>query len=127
MHTFDGLRLTEGVPIYVQLLRYLRQEIAGGAIRDGEELPSRRAASALLGINPNTVQKVYRILEEEGLIRSHAGAKSVVTADESVRARVREELLRTDALAIISAMKQAGIEMEAALARLEALWEEGEG
>ena len=127
MHTFDDLRLTDGVPIYVQLLRYLRQGIAGGAIRDGEELPSRRAASALLGINPNTVQKVYRILEEERLIRSHAGAKSVVTADETVRARVREELLRTDALAIISAMKQAGIEKEAALARLEALWEEGEG
>ena len=126
MLSFDNLRLTEGVPIYFQLLRYLRQGIAGGTIQPGEELPSRRAASALLGINPNTVQKVYRMLEEEGLIQSHSGARSIVTADETVRARVREDLLRTDTLAIIAAMKQAGMTREEALARMDALWEEGE-
>ena len=126
MLSFDNLRLTEGVPIYYQLLRYLRQGIAGGTIRPGEELPSRRMTSALLGINPNTVQKVYRMLEEEGLIQSHSGARSVVTTDESVRDRVREDLLRTDTRAIVSAMKQAGVTKEEALVRLEELWEEEE-
>ncbi|MFQ9411615.1 MAG: hypothetical protein ACLR1T_11925 [Evtepia gabavorous] len=45
--------------------------------------------SALLGVNPNTVQKAYRLLEEEGLILSHTGAKSTVVADEAAQSRVR--------------------------------------
>ena len=44
-------------------------------------------------MNPNTVQKAYRILEEEGIIASHTGAKSLVTADGETVERVRRELL----------------------------------
>jgi len=124
--TFDHLVLEEGSPIYLQILRYVKQGIAGGTIQHGEELPSRRVVSALLGVNPNTVQKAYRLLEEEGLIQSHTGAKSCVAADDAVRARVRGELLRADAQTMISAMKQMGVTREEALALLKTLWEEGE-
>ena len=83
MLTFDALSLEDGSPIYLQILRYVKQGIAGGTIAHGEELPSRRVVSALLGVNPNTVQKAYRLLEEEGLVESHTGAKSRVVADEA--------------------------------------------
>lgn len=76
MVSFADLLLTDGIPIYQQILRYVKGGIAGGTIAHGEELPSRRVVSALLGVNPNTVQKAYRLLEEEGLIQSHTGAKS---------------------------------------------------
>lgn len=76
MLSFSHLILADGVPIYQQILRYVKLGIAGGTIAHGEELPSRRVVSALLGVNPNTVQKAYRLLEEEGLILSHTGAKS---------------------------------------------------
>ena len=124
MLNFDRLVLDESGPIYLQILRYVKQGIAAGTIANGEELPSRRVVSALLGVNPNTVQKAYRLLEEEGLIQSHTGAKSCVVADEAARYRVRTQLLGQDARAMISAMKQMGVTREEALALLDTLWKE---
>ena len=124
MLNFDRLVLDESGPIYLQILRYVKQGIAAGTIENGEELPSRRVVSALLGVNPNTVQKAYRMLEEEGLIQSHTGAKSCVVADEAARSRVRTQLLGQDARAMISAMKQMGVTREEALALLDSLWKE---
>jgi len=121
---FDRLVLDESGPIYLQILRYVKQGIAAGTIANGEELPSRRVVSALLGVNPNTVQKAYRMLEEEGLIQSHTGAKSCVVADDAARSRVRTQLLGQDARAMISAMKQMGVTREEALALLDTLWKE---
>ena len=124
MLNFDRLVLDESGPIYLQILRYVKQGIAAGTIANGEELPSRRVVSALLGVNPNTVQKAYRLLEEEGLIQSHTGAKSCVVADAAARSRVRTQLLGQDARAMISAMKQMGVTREEALALLDTLWKE---
>ena len=124
MLNFDRLVLDESGPIYLQILRYVKQGIAAGTIANGEELPSRRVVSALLGVNPNTVQKAYRLLEEEGLIQSHTGTKSCVVADEAARSRVRTQLLGQDARAMISAMKQMGVTREEALALLDTLWKE---
>jgi GntR family transcriptional regulator len=123
MLTFQGLDLEEGGPIYQQILRYVKGGIAGGTIAHGEELPSRRAVSALLGVNPNTVQKAYRMLEEEGLIQSHAGAKSTVVADEAARARVRRQLLEGELTATAASLKQMGVTKAEALALLDELWE----
>ena len=124
MLNFDRLVLDESGPIYLQILRYVKQGIAAGTIATGEELPSRRVVSALLGVNPNTVQKAYRLLEEDGLIQSHTGDKSCVVADEAARSRVRTQLLGQAARAMISAMKQMGVTREEALALLDTLWKE---
>lgn len=67
MLSFSGFRLEDGSPIYQQIIRYLEQGIAAGTIRDGDGLPSRRVLSAQLGVNPNTVQKACRMLEEAGV------------------------------------------------------------
>ena len=79
MIQFDSFMQAEGVPIYQQIIRYVKQGIAAGTIRDGEELPSRRVLSALLAVNPNTVQKAYRMMEEEGLVESHTEPRAAST------------------------------------------------
>lgn len=76
MLSFSGFRLEDGSPIYQQIIRYLEQGIAAGTIRDGDGLPSRRVLSAQLGVNPNTVQKACRMLEEAGLITSRSGPRA---------------------------------------------------
>ena len=124
MLSFSGFRLEDGSPIYQQIIRYLEQGIAAGTIRDGDGLPSRRVLSAQLGVNPNTVQKAYRLLEEEGLIQSHPGAKSCVAADEAARARVRAELLQEQAQQAVAALKRMGLSKEAALELIAQHWEE---
>ncbi len=124
MVSFDDLVLLDGVPIYQQILRHVKLGIAGGTMAPGDALPSRRVVSALLGVNPNTVQKAYRLLEEEGLIQSHPGAKSCVAADEAAQARVRAELLQEQAQQAVAALKRMGLSKEAALELIAQHWEE---
>ena len=124
MISFEQFILEDGVPIYVQIVQYLKRGMIAGTVADGDELPSRRALSALLGVNPNTVQKAYRLLEEEGLIQSRAGAKSYVQVDQAVITRLGAELLREDVKTLVSALKQTGVTKEAALSLINSMWEE---
>lgn len=123
MITFDQFKLEDGMPIYLQIVLYIKRGIIAGVIDDGDELPSRRILSALLGVNPNTVQKTYRILEDEGLIQSHAGAKSYMVLDEEKVRRIRRELLEGDARTVVSAMKQMGLSLDEATALLKKYWD----
>ena len=111
------------MPIYLQIILFVKRGIIAGVIADGEELPSRRVLSALLGVNPNTVQKAYRMLEEEGLIQSHSGAKSYVVLDSAVKERIRSELLESDARSVIHSLRQMGLTKEDAVALIEKYWE----
>ena len=123
MISFEAFVLEDNVPIYLQIVGYIKRGIVAGTIADGAELPSRRMLSALLGVNPNTVQKSYAILEEEGLIHSRSGAKSCVAADEAAIRRLRGELLGQNLRTIIDAMKQMGMTLEDAQAALADHWE----
>ena len=123
MLAFDAFRMEEGVPIYLQIMRFVERSVAAGTARDQEELPSRRTLSALLGVNPNTVQKAYRLLEEEGLMESRSGAKSVLTLNERKVRDVRTKLLEGEAAVLGAALKETGVSKEEALALVERLWD----
>ena len=120
---FEDFILQDGIPIYLQILAYVKRGAVAGVIRDGDELPSRRMLSALLGVNPNTVQRAYKQLEEEGLIASHAGAKSLMVLDEKQVARLRKELLAEEARSVIGKLKQMGLSKQEAAALLDTYWE----
>ena len=122
MISFEKFIMEDGMPIYLQILQYIKRGIIAGSITDGDELPSRRMLSALLGVNPNTVQKAYRMLEDEGLISSHSGAKSYMVLNEETVARVRGQLLEGDAIGIVLSMKQMGLSKAEAIALLENYW-----
>ena len=126
MIDFEGFVQTEGQPIYLQIMRYIKQGLASGIIADGEELPSRRALSAHLTVNPNTVQKAYRLLEEEGLVQSHAGAKSFVCATERQCAALRRELTENELRGMVRNMKGMGLTAKEAAALVEKLYAEEE-
>ena len=124
MISFEYFILGDDSPIYLQIIRYIKQEIAAGTIGDQEEVPSRRALSALLGVNPNTIQKAYHMLEEEGIIVSRSGAKSYTHVDTETVERIRKELLTEDTKAWVLAMKQLGIPQEEAFALATDIWTE---
>ena len=123
MISFESFVPDGNVPIYLQIVGYIKRGIVAGTIPDGAEMPSRRMLSALLGVNPNTVQKSYAMLEEEGLIHSRSGAKSCVVADDAAIRRLRGELLGQNLKTIIDAMKQMGMTLEDAQAALADHWE----
>lgn len=124
MISFEELVLGPGVPIYLQIVLYVKRGMAAGTIRDGDEMPSRRVLSSLLGVNPNTIQKAYRMLEEEGLICSHAGAKSYASVTPEQMAQVRRQLLEEEVRRMVAAMKQMDVTREEALDMVGTLWEE---
>lgn len=123
MISFDRFRMEDGSPIYLQIIRYIKREIIAGRILHGDDLPSRRVLSALLGVNPNTVQKAYRMLEEEGLIQSHSGAKSCMVLTADTVARVSAELLEAEARASVATLKQMGLSRDEAIALFKRFWE----
>lgn len=61
-------------PLYLQLADKLRQIINMGDVTDGERLPSIRRISHTMQVNPATVVAAYRILEQEGWVRSRPGS-----------------------------------------------------
>lgn len=126
MISFDNFTMTDGSPIYLQILLYIKRGIIAGIICDGDELPSRRVLSALLGVNPNTVQKAYKLLEDEGLIASRTGAKSYVVVTEAKLIEIRAELLETDAKEAVSKLRLMGVTKEEAHALIDKFWDMGE-
>ena len=122
MISFENFVMKDGSPIYLQILLYIKRGIIAGIISDGDELPSRRVLSALLGVNPNTVQKAYKMLEEEGLIQSRTGAKSYVAVTVSKLREIREELLEDDAKNAVNALKMMGVSREEAHALIDRYW-----
>ncbi|HVR37688.1 MAG TPA: GntR family transcriptional regulator [Thermoanaerobaculia bacterium] len=69
---------SSGVPIYLQLMEQVKHAIETGALREGDQLPGIRPLAEELVINPNTVAKVYRELEHEGVIELRHGSGAFV-------------------------------------------------
>lgn len=124
MISFEEFVMGDGSPIYQQILMFVKRGAVAGTIADGDELPSRRVLSALLGVNPNTIQKAYRMLEEEGLIQSRSGAKSCMVLDKDRIYRLRRELLEGDVKCMVSQMRQMGVSREEAIELLKNWWNE---
>ncbi|HEU0065314.1 MAG TPA: GntR family transcriptional regulator [Flavisolibacter sp.] len=73
-----------GVPIYVQIKEQIIHAIERGAIKRGEQLPSVRVFAEQLVVNPNTVIKIYRELEIEGIIEIKHGSGAFVSKNYKI-------------------------------------------
>ena len=67
-----------GVPPYLQLVHQVRQAVLLGFLQPGDRLPLIREVVGALAINPNTVAKAYRQLEQEDLVTGRPGQGTFV-------------------------------------------------
>ena len=88
-----SLNYRDTSPIYEQIKNGLKKLIVTGALKEGDKLPSVRSLDMDLAINPNTIQKAYNELENEGFIYSVPGKGSFASGDVKVDERHRQELL----------------------------------
>lgn len=123
MVSFEQLVLNDRSPIYLQIVRFVQRGIISGAIQNQEELPSRRVLSSLLSVNPNTVQRAYKIMEDEGLIESRTGAKSCISITEERLVRIRKQLVTEEIRSAITIFKQMGLSRQETLDQINALWD----
>ena len=67
------LDFRSGIPIYLQVVDRIKEMIADGHLKSGDQLPTVRALAAELRVNFNTVARAYRILDEAGAISTQQG------------------------------------------------------
>lgn len=90
-----SINFRDSRPIYEQVKDSLRRLIVSGALSADDKLPSVRELASQLAINPNTIQRAYRELENEGYICSVPGKGSFACAQTDVNENRRRELLRS--------------------------------
>lgn len=99
-------------PIYLQVIRYFKEQIASGGLQAGQVIPSRRELADLLKINPNTAQRCYKEMEAEGLIFTEGNSPSRITTDESILSSIRTELISGAVDTFIAAIHNINVELD---------------
>ena len=77
-------------PIYEQITEKFRMRIDKGALPAGSRLPSVRQLAMELSINPNTIQRAYMTLEQEGLIYPVKGKGNFVAETQQIRKKAKK-------------------------------------
>ena len=84
-------------PVYLQIIDQVKRDVALGRLIKEERLPTVRQLAQQLAINPNTIAKAYRQLEQEGIIVTRAGAGAFVAGlDSNLSRAVRRKLICDD-------------------------------
>lgn len=103
----------DGVPIYLQIVNQIKYLVAAGRITAGDELPPIRVLAERLVVNPNTVARAYRELEQAGVVEKRRTAGTYVSDQKSPLAR-RERLRilteRVDALLAEAGQMDIGLD-----------------
>lgn len=102
-------------PVYLQVIRHFKEQIASGGFEPGEEIPSRRELANQLKINPNTAQRAYKEMEEQGLILTEGNLPSRISKDEEVLKRVREEMIFGAVDVFVQSIRSINMPIEEAL------------
>ena len=102
--TFDN-----NIPIYIQLLEYLKIYLISGVFKSGEKLPSVRDFATTFKVNPNTMQKALVELENMNLIYTERTNGKYVTKDTKLIEKLKDEYAITLAKSYFDGMKKIGL------------------
>ena len=102
-------------PIYEQIMQQFKRQIEAGVLCQGEKLPSVRELAGTLAINPNTIQRAYRELEQQGWIVSVSGKGSFVARASGSE----KEALWQDLDAAAAALLNMGVSRQELLVHLQ--------
>ena len=115
------------LPFYEQLVENVKSMVLSGVLSGDDPLPSVRQLSSDLGINPNTVQKAYAALEQQGIVYTIPGKGNFIRPDtEALRAEQGQALLRQLSDLALK-LKALGITLRQAQDGLAAAFKEDEG
>lgn len=99
-------------PVYIQVIRYFKEQIATGQLIAGEEIPSRRELGALLKINPNTAQRAYKEMEDALLIHTERNKPSRLTFDQDILDGIRSELIHESIDTFVQSIRSINVPLD---------------
>lgn len=102
------LDFRSGLPIYIQIMNQIEQQVSGGTLKPGDQLPTVRALAAELRVNFNTVARAYRLLDDAGVISTQQGRGTYIMEKPppEVEKRLRRETLEALARQYIGEAKR---------------------
>ena len=106
------MEFNNNIPIYLQVIEKIKQDIVSGKLKPGEKMPSSRDYSNELGINFNTVARVYRELESEEIVFTKRGLGTFITESDQIIEKLRYTMAKNQITAFIDGMKQLGYTKE---------------
>lgn len=106
-------------PIYEQVIDEIKKEIVRGELSSGDKLPSQRKLARKIEVNPNTVQRAYREMEQRGLVETKRGRGTFIKDDDQVMVEIKKEMAETAVLNFIEEMISLGFEKENILKKVE--------
>lgn len=113
-------------PLYEQLVEQLRRQIVLGVMEAGAAMPSVRQLATELGINPNTIQKAYRRMEEEGMILSIPGKGSFVSDNLADLLQKQRADRQNQLWQMLQSCREAGAAKDEIIQMVEAVYKEGD-
>ena len=102
------LNFDNNIPIYIQLVEYLKKEIILEKFKIGERLPSVRELALRLKVNPNTMQKALIELENQKLIYTERTNGKYVTEDKKIIEKIKNDYAKELTNKYFSNMKSIG-------------------
>ena len=121
------MEFNNNIPIYIQVMEKIKQEIITGKLKPGDKMPSSRDYSNELGINFNTVARVYKEMEMEEILFTRRGLGTFITEAPERIDNLRYEMAKKQIETFIKGMKQIGYTKEdmIRLIELEDTYKEG--
>ncbi|MDE5856437.1 MAG: GntR family transcriptional regulator [Anaeroplasmataceae bacterium] len=105
--------------IYLQVIELFKRDIILGKYRPKDKIASVREYAFQLGVNPNTIVKVYDILTEDGLIEAQSTNGYFITGKEEIINQLKPEFAKTYCREFISQMKNIGYSKKEAIELLK--------
>ncbi len=99
-------------PLYEQIKEKYKELIVSGALCANDKIPSVRELASILAINPNTIQKAYKDLENEGFIYSVRAKGSFVAPKQELVKRTHTEEIVKELKGIVKKLKFMGLSVE---------------
>lgn len=100
-----NFKVNDKEPIYLQIITHIKQSIVTGDLKPGDTIPSRRELAEMLRVNPNTVQRAYKEMENMELINTVRNFPSSITTDDKILKSIRTDLIKESLDVFINNMK----------------------
>ena len=113
------MEYNSSLPIYLQAANSIKRDIVTGKLSPGVKLPSVRELAVAYTINPNTVSRVYKELEMEGVCFTRRGMGTFVTDDPGKVRQLKEEMAGTLIREFLEGMEQLGFSRAETIGLLE--------
>jgi GntR family transcriptional regulator len=99
-------------PIYEQVIEEIKKELVRGDLKAGAKLPSQRKLAKQIDVNPNTVQRAYREMEQRGLVETKRGRGTFIKDDEKVMIEIKKDMAESAVKEFIDEMISLGFNRE---------------